>query len=73
MCIGLMLTELSWAKLDKQYCQHFVVFGRYQPKIKIPTTDFVPILHFKYSPGGVLTVCIGLMLTELSWAKLDKQ
>ena len=38
----------------------------------MPTTDFVPTSYL-YSPGGVLTVCIGLMLTELSWAKLDKQ
>ena len=72
MCIGVMLTKLSWAKLDKQLCQYVVVFGRYRPLIKIPTTDFVPTSYL-YSPGGVLTVCIGVMLTKLSWAKLDKQ
>ena len=70
MCIGVMLTIFSWVKLDKQQRQYVVVFGRYRPLIKIPTTDFVPTSYLN-SPGGVLTVCIGVMLTKLSWAKLD--
>ena len=72
MCIGVMLTKLSWAKLDKQYRQYIVVFGRYRLFIKIPTTDFFPTSYL-CSSGGVLTVCVGVMLAKLSWAKLDKQ